>query len=343
MSISISDIEKSSNPVYRFFFSNNELVKQWVNRNQLYKTVWRGKKESDNSFCLKKKDEYRNVIPQRLIDRFGITNKKLFLTKYYEAISGDGQEWTRITTLHSSSLLALLFFYNVTPNNKIKIGKYTFSDSFFEVRTQVHGESESNMDVVLRGCETDYPEKKVVLFLECKFSEYLNAGRYENISCEAYYDTYVELGLFNNIIPGLLFKGDKNTNISIELEDPRNRPIYCGGIKQMISHSMGVSKYALYRKDALGDHTRFKEDDKECVLLGEILFQFDTSITKTKESDKFNNYSEAYKDLAKIVNKKENSIVMFDHLLTYQNLLKENFDYLMEDNIRKFYKFNLTT
>lgn len=338
MEIRISDIERSNNPVYRLFFSKNELVKEWISSNVLYKTFWRGKKESDNSFCLKQKDEYRNRIPQIIIERFRITNKELFLTKYYEAISGDGQEWTRITTLHSSSLLALLFFYNVTAENQLIIGKYTFSDSYFEVRTQVHGESESNMDVVLRGCETDNQAKKVVLFLECKFSEYLNAGKYGNISCDAYYHTYKNLGLFKNEIPGLIIKGNKTTNLSIELKDPRNRPIYCGGIKQMISHSMGVNNYALKRKDALGDHARFKEDKTECVLLGEILFQFDETITKSKgSSNKYYNYCEAYKDLAKLINNKMDKIEMFEELLTYQNLRQKNPNFFIEDNISRFY------
>lgn len=332
----INVVKKSKNPVYSIFFYQNELVKQWAKDGRLHKTIWRNTIGSENSFCLKKKGEYRTVIPGRLIKLFGIKNENLFKQKYVEAISGDGQEWTRITTLHSSSLLALLFFYNVTSSNKLTIGDYTFSESFFEIKTHVHDDSESNMDVVLRG--TDSAGMKIVLFLECKFSEYLNCSKYDGISWEAYNKTYDSLGLFNNnVIPGLKFFGDPQNKITIQAEESRKKPIYCGGIKQMISHYMGVSNYAKDRGKALAEH-RFVEDVNEKVLLGEILFDFKNNEISNSET-KLDCYKYAYEKLAQIINgKNENkNFKMLENIFTYQDVLCQNKNFIKEEQTLKLY------
>ena len=85
------------------------------------------------------------------------------------ACGGSGQEERRITTLHSSSLCALLFFYNVTDNHPLTIkGVGTFKESVFEFRSPVRDEEHpSCMDVVLIG--EDEEHKPLVLFLESKF------------------------------------------------------------------------------------------------------------------------------------------------------------------------------
>ncbi len=93
------------------------------------------------------------------------------------AVSGSGQEGRRITTLHSSSLCALLHFYNIeeepllklTLDTNKKTRSVTFTQSFFEYQTPVFNYP-SNMDVVLLGKDDEGEE--VALFLESKFSEY---------------------------------------------------------------------------------------------------------------------------------------------------------------------------
>lgn len=47
-----------------------------------------------------------------------------FDAKFGQACSGFGREERRIATLHSSSLCALLFFYNVTKEHPLKFSEY---------------------------------------------------------------------------------------------------------------------------------------------------------------------------------------------------------------------------
>lgn len=330
--VSIEMMKKSDKPVYKDFFLKSDIVKQWIENGDIHQSI-RNNSPSPNSFCLKSKDTYRKEIPEVLIERFGIEDKDLFRAKYIQAISGDGQEWTRITTLHSSSLAALLCFYNVTSNHVLKIDKYTFTESFFEVKTHVFGESESNMDVVLRGCDEN--GMNVVLFLECKFSEYLESSKCYNISL-AYKEYYDKLGLFEeNAIDNISFK-EKNGKISISPKDPRHAPVYCGGIKQMISHYIGVSKYAKNMEN-LGEHVAFKGNKNEKVILGEILFDFGMHIKSSK--NKLKNYRQSYYKLATKINEEEQSTLfqMRPTIFTYQDIF--NGDFIKEDNIRRFYQF----
>ncbi|MCR5766753.1 MAG: hypothetical protein K6G09_12365 [Treponema sp.] len=112
---------------------------------------------------------------QEVADFFEKSNKELFLKKFQMVCSGSGDEIKKITTLHSSSLCALLFFYNVTKTNKLifpysELHDIEFYDSLFEVKNQVI-RSPSNIDVVLIG--ENKKGSKVIFFLESKFSEYI--------------------------------------------------------------------------------------------------------------------------------------------------------------------------
>ena len=326
--MTMTDFNKSNKPIYNSFFAGKDIIGEWIDAGYIHRSLWHGE-ESKNSFCLKKTETYRTGIRAILEERFGIMDKETFREKYLEAISGDGQEWTRITTLHSSSLAALLCFYSVCKGHELKIDDYTFDESFFEVKTQVYGTSESNMDVVLRG--KDGNGETVTLFLECKFSEYLDCGEYSGISKDAYLDKYEELGLFDNPIDGILFKdGDA---LSIAPTEPRRKPVYCGGIKQMLSHYIGVSNYSRNKEKALGEHSRFKALNREHILLGEILFDFGESIPNANE--KLKNYSAAYSSLAEIINGNQSDIEMLPEVILYNNVFDG--DFIQEENIRKFY------
>ena len=245
----IKDIKRSSNSVYSKLLCNNAIVCCWAEHGQIYKS-WsdRYSKHSDNSFCLVPRSNAtdKDKTVQFLIERFGISNPDLFKSKYYEAISGNGQELRRISTLHSSSLLALLCFYDVTLDHPLSFLGYTFTDSYFEVKTAVPKSRPSNMDIVLRGKE-DNTGRKVVLFLESKFSEYLETGKYEGISSKVYGGTYKELNLFDNPVSPLRFE---NNGAYITISSEKNH-YYCGGIKQMISHYIGVSNYSAKKEPNL--------------------------------------------------------------------------------------------
>ena len=319
-----ASFNSTDKPIYKDFFSKNNFVQGL----KIHPTIWR-EKESKNSFSLIDKETPKKEIPKILQKTFGIENKVLFNKKYNEAITGDGQEWKRITTLHSSSLLALLCFYSVSKERPLSIGDYIFNESFFEVKTVVKDSHKSNMDIVLRGVNKETGEK-TVLFLESKFTEYLTCSKKNNISIDAYYDKYNELSLFDKPIKNILF-GKNDKGIFIEAENPKKIPIYCEGIKQLLSHYIGVNNYVT-KKSA--EHETFKYADNEKILLGEIVFDFKEPIRKS--SDKLNNYKQVYSELAKRINKHQNLIEILNKVMTYQEIFTDNF--IKEENIKQFYK-----
>jgi len=322
----------TDNPIYKDFFFKNDFV---LNELKTYPTIWRRGEESKNSFSLSNKDTYEKTnisdvkkdISDLLQKTFGIENKELFGRKYEEAISGDGKEWKRITTLHSSSLIALLCFYSVSEEHPLSIGDYVFKESFFEVKTVVHDGHKSNMDVVLRGINKETSEK-VVLFLESKFTEYLNCGKKGDIS-KAYNDEYKKLSLFDNPIENISF-GNDGEFIYIKSNKPRKFPIYCGGIKQMLSHYIGVRNYATLKNV---EHKNFKFVDNERILLGEIMFDFKGAIANS--SKKLENYKKVYSELAKKINDNQTQIGLVNEVITYQDIFSG--DFIKEEKIKKFY------
>lgn len=311
---------KASKKVYNKFFAKKGVVINWANNGQL-------SSNSNDSFGLSP------AVEDILIERFNIENKELFKSKYEEAVSGDGQEARKITTLHSSSLIALLCFYNVSKDHKLQLGNYTFHESYFEVKTKV-GSKPSNMDVVLRG--TDRDNNNVVLFLESKFSEYLKPGKAGSISYNTYFNLYDKLNLFDvNPVP-IDYISFKNVNgaLSIEEENQATHRIYCEGIKQMLSHYKGVSGYNEKRAEALNKHKRFKADNDEKVILGEILFDFGADESK----DLFDNYKHCYSQLANIINSKDNKFTMLSEIITYQDLFKKSANNSILDKVvKEFY------
>lgn len=333
-----NDFKKSENIVYKEFFYNKELP------GTIEKTIWQGK-TSDNSFSFSVENGNKC---ETLIKIFGLSNPELFREKYNQAINGDGQEEKRINVLHSSSLAALLFFYAIDEQNPLTLEIdgvcYTFSKSYFEVKTIVCGQHKSNMDVVLEG--KDDKGKTVLLFLESKFSEYLNSGKYTGISMEVYKKIYNKLGLFNQktLAPILAKeKRDKDGKPIIELESSKYYH-YCGGIKQMISHYMGVSNYAKRGDEALEKDSPLCGKTADVVLLGEILFKFDDNVDDKGRS---NIYAADYKKLAKVINKvnEENKddedgekpeFRMLEDVLYYQDIDNTALD----EKVKSFYSIS---
>lgn len=328
---------KTTNPIYTEFFSKSNLEAD------VEKTILR-RRPSDNSFCFIKYKEREGVVLKKLKEVFGI-DSDTFDTKFREAISGNGQEIKRISILHSSSLAALLLLYSVSKNHPLKCQlegeNYKFDNCYFEVKTEVIN-SPSNMDVVLVGKNSE--GKDVIFFLESKFSEYLNTGMCNDISI-AYKDKYEELGLMaNNAIEGLLFgEGIGKDNVKcLQIKSSNGTPQYCSGIKQMISHYIGVTNFidkgaeALdpKQKSHLNEIVKLRNNGAE-IILGEVLFAFDDKVDKGKT--KFSRYSSIYRDLAKVLElkKKSSRLHILPEVLTYQELLK---DFTIDSKVKDFYQ-----
>ena len=320
---SIGIMDNTGNLVYWEFFANSEIPGAFE------KTEWHGKPSCNSfAFVVDKDDKCK-----ALSEIFGIRNKELFREKYKQAINGDGNEEKRINVLHSSSLAALLFFYGIDESHPLKLEiegiDYTFDRSYFEVKTVVDGVHLSNMDVVLEG--KNVQGERVALFLECKFCEYLNSGKYTGISADVYKQAYIDLGLFESSTIEPIMAREKNGELDLSASKPYH---YCAGIKQMISHYMGVRNYAEHGDDALDVNSQFKGKFPDVILLGEILFKFDE---KVDPKGKYGIYAEDYRKLAKTINEKNQvkKLRMLNDILCYQNIENRALDV----RVKRFYQY----
>ena len=105
-----------NNPVYSLF--NNKEVLTFLEGLEIEKTLWKDDIESERSLCLATKSPKES---EDLIHSFKL-DPKSFPAKFKEAaIEGDGQEYRRIRTLHSSSLISRLCFYNVSKTKPLSL------------------------------------------------------------------------------------------------------------------------------------------------------------------------------------------------------------------------------
>ena len=283
--------------------------------------------------------------------------ESVFYEKFQQACSGSGQEERRISTLHSSSLCALLFFYNVTEEHPLKIdingiGEVTFVDSIFEYQNCVIEDANpSNMDVTLMGrCQ----DKNVICFLESKFSEYItDLQKSLNIS-SAYLKEDISKPLYENWQWDKKDKSEKEFSVSV-LECPA----YLGGLKQMISHYVGVRKFEsgihklkqaqsaskdLYnvvtnvKKQSVQEKLRNFALERETVIaLGSIIFDVyenDESHTELQEYEVL--YKKLMKQISEVSERCGSDIHILDDFYTYQQLFKNTRKW-MKKQIYNFY------
>ena len=316
-------IEEGPQRLYELF--NNDAIGKILAEVQLENGPWFDR-VSKKSLRIKYVDK-----GQDLACIFGL-NPKVFADKYQQAISGDGQEARRIRTLHSSSLLCLLCFYGISEERPLSLNiegrQITFTSSQFEVKNPVgtdetEREHQSNMDVVLRGKDAQ-TGKKVILFLESKFSEYLSWGKYSGISNHVYQKTYAQLfncGVLERM--GLKYEECPDKPGYSDLASIKGKTMhYAAGIKQMVSHFLGVKNTS--------EGKQYKDYD---IYLGEILFKFPDSIEDAQR--KFNDYDGLYMTLAEGLNQlSEDKFKVIDQCLTYQDVFKDN---ELEESVRSFY------
>lgn len=321
----ISEQQLPQDKLYGHFFAENPLVQECIENGKLFQTYWQGAYSKNSCSFIDMKNVRECQVCANLKDVFGITNE-LFEGKYCMAISGDGQEYRRISTLHSSSLVALLCFYSLSKDHPLTVEidgqNVEFYKSLFEQKNPIdkEGQHNSNMDVVLIG-RNDAGES-VILFLESKFSEYLTHGKYDQISF-VYDDIYRALIADGQPIDGLEIKTGKD---GWSITAMPNRPQqYCQGVKQMISHYLGIQNGFIEDKGKEYDH----------IYLGEILFKFPESVDKKHMS--YDSYVGLYKQLARKLNtiNSEPKFKMLESSFTYQDLLR---NFRLDDKVREFYK-----
>lgn len=287
-----------------------------------------------------------NICRNRLAELFGIKNHELFKKKFSQSISGDGQEMKNIARLHSSSLCALLFFYNVSEENpyilEINGTKYIFTHSCFEYKnTVIQGHEPSNIDVVLIGKES-YSDTPTVLFLESKFSEYYEspAKKSNNISSAYLENNYGKALYAKTSLDKMGFyikEYDGHKNFSLCSEEI----CYLEGIKQMISHYIGIRN--------LCDSPNNKNDvvakavsNGAKILLGEILFTKGIGqLHIGRNNECFKSYRDKYIILANELNNQlkkdglDGKFTVLSDILSYSQFQDNN--YILEPQIKRFY------
>lgn len=306
---SLIDATAKNNSLYLFFKENSFFNGKNI---KIEKTPW-GSKESDNSLS------FKGACLKQIFNL-----KDSFCGKHAQAIGGSGNEGRKIMTLHSSSLAALLCFYNLSPKNKLTIPlipNVEFVESEFEKKNPTE-KFTSNIDVTLYS-----DDNKAVCFLESKFSEYLACGKKDNVSAEAYKEIY------DAILsqPGL---GDKLQYKNECLSSREKSNHYCEGIKQMVSHYMGAVEYAK-REENQGKH----------VYLGEILFKFENPSIDTKvrgnKKNHFEDYTELYSLLFDAINRigdelKPKNLHLLERVITYQEVFHSVS--FLDKEVKSFYK-----
>lgn len=318
----------------------------------LYETMW-GSKEfdfditntngsSNNSYCFcgtSTTDE--EICSNKLIEVFEITEKDLFKEKFHQSCGGSGNEIKRIGTLHSSALCALLFFYNVTEEHPLRLRinnrDCDFTYSRFEFQNPVIN-NPSNMDITLVGRYAD-TGKVVLLFLESKFSEYMDrTGKQLGISKGYLTNSYSKPIYSDDILAKLnLTKTYQTGEKKFIIKSIKQ--CYLEGIKQMISHFVGVNNFIVkgsVTKDVLISSIRKDAD----IYLGTILFDKgigDYEICKGVKS--YDSYKTKHEELANILNSQGTDVHVIQEPFSYT--MFENSDFIKEDKILKFY-FGLT-
>lgn len=292
-----------------------------------------GKSKYSKSFCIGyEKDDKRD----ELFTIFGINSicKPQWDSLYEMAVRGDGQEWRRIDTLHSSSLLALLFFCGISEYNPLTIHDVKYTQCFFEVRNKVYDKA-SNIDVVLYS-----PLENKLLYLESKFSEYIHHGK-AFVSVK-YLHIYRELikhfntiDIVENITKTI---SDKKNNrkervpgFEIIMRDGRNN-LYLQGIKQMISHVIGIASGPA--DDNIDEFKQiFNKKEKPVKEFTSILFDVG--------KDELNNYRKLYTEAVEKITAHSLYGYTIDFELTpaisYQELISENPNYILPKHFKTFY------
>lgn len=264
---------------------------------------------------------------------------------FKSATGGDGDEKSKILTLHSSSLLAFLCFYDLS-NHPITIDETEYNEVMFEVKNDVIDASlgkPSNIDVLLMG-----ENRKRLMFLESKFTEYLSGGK-AFLSPDRYKDFYELLSEklelpFIASFDKVKHKPNKSHSEPFETEEyclktKERTSEYLGGIKQAFSHLLGIATGPA-KKQTKGneDYTRSLLENADEIKFASIVFNCD--------NDKFEKYDDLYKsvfensDVIKdtikdVLKKRELKLTIVPHLLQYQEVFQANF---LHEKVREFYR-----
>ena len=269
---------------------------------------------------------------------------------FKSATGGDGDERSKIVTLHSSSLLAFLCFYDVSNHPIIidEIDKTEYNEVMFEVKNDVINASlgkPSNIDVLLMG-----ENRKKLLFIESKFTEYLSGGKVflSSDRYKEFYDLLLDkLDLpFKASFDKVNHKPDKSHSepfvteeYCLKSKNGERTSKYLGGIKQAFSHLLGIATGPANQQASGNEAYKMSLlENAEEIKFASIVFNCDNG--------KFEEYNRLYKSVFKnsnviietikeVLPKRELKLSIIPQLLQYQEVFQTNFLY---EKVREFYR-----
>ena len=264
---------------------------------------------------------------------FNLKNQSRFNEKYDEASTGSGRPYKDFDALRSSALCALLSFYNI---KDLVIDGDCYDKAYFEVQnTVIAGKNPSNMDVVLVS-----KDNKTILFLECKFSEYITNAK------QKIPNAYLEECELSNELYSILINSNNNL-ATIEKGEQKfifeTPDAYSQGTKQVISHLVGITSFINRKKNYEESFAFYGENDgrrelyKTCfekVKFQEVLFEL-----KGYE-DELNSYLKLSEKVRKLfIDSGLINQIDFLPATTYQKLFKKQKGKNVDDIVFEYYRY----
>lgn len=297
----------------------------------------------------KKTKYYRDKIRKSICKVFDINPKdEEFENKFNWAVDGEGDELSKITAVTSSSLCALLCFYNISKERPLYLDidkkKTKFTASIFEWENPVF-KMPSSIDVVLIGHQEGKGGKKVIYFVESKFSEY-----YDTSKCypsKQYLEDRIGKLIYQNFVFKKVIKmnidrdkGSKQDSGTFTIGGDKQ---YANGVKQMISHYIGVNNFLEGKREHnFGKFLGFI--DNANIYLGTIAYKIGDG-----DNTPFEKYQDLYNNVTKALNydlghnKRDKKFKKVLPMISYQGIFKhgpyskENAKVLANNKIKTFY------
>lgn len=301
------------------------------------------------------------IIPENSISdlyakRFCIESEE-DLKKFHEAFrictEGQGNELKSINNIISSALLPLLTFFRLFGENsgfslnlKINGVNIEFDRCFFEVRNKVIN-FPSCIDVALYSSKN-----KVMLFLESKLSEYNRVSKDLEIK-KGYLELYNEK-VFQYILKlgNICVEGNK-----MKLSEGDNAKAYFEGIKQSISHLIGLVQGPSDNNKGVFYPTTYLRDYKNCYKKANTIYYATiildpNEIGATDFKSSYANYVELYietigengktiidciRNWPMLKNDTGKEIIVIKEPLSYHEVFKVNHSLLLP-KIQKLYQ-----
>ncbi len=246
--------------------------------------------------------------------------KDNFMSSFQQATMGPGQEFNRINRLKSSSLLALLSFWNVSEDTPFYYQGICYTKVVFEVENPVF-RSNSSIDIMLIS-----NDNKKLLFLESKFSEPLAVKKRYALK-EAYHDLYCKF-LSDSLNVGEVFeKKNKRDEIirQFYISSSDGNRQYLDGIKQMVSHLYGIIKSDDY----------LSADE---IRLGTILYKFEDSQYPEYYSQFWSKNHSLKTKIANHLGKSISKLSVIETPIYYQEAFKGRNSSLLTEKVKMFYR-----